>query len=138
MHLLVQDKVIVSAIVIDGGEDSGGVSASEQIARSLSFIDKEYGREWSFTAWVVTHWDSDHHYGMYKFLTNKKSQRGGGTPYLRPDAKLYSGAKPPDPKELGKRSKCPYTNIQDQLVSLRHHGSMSPSVLTSNSEGVGV
>ena len=128
----------MSAIVIDGGEDSGGVSASVQIARSLSVIDGLYGTEWNFTAWVVTHWDSDHHYGMYNFLTGEHSQRGGGMPYFHPDARVYSGAKPPDPKELGKLFKCPSTNIQDELVSLRHHGLMSPSMLTSNSGEAGV
>ena len=138
MHLLIQNNVIVSMIVIDGDEDSGGVSASVQIARSLSVIDGLYGTEWNSTAWVVMHWDSDHHYGMYNILTGGDSQRGGGMPYFRPGARLYSGAKPPNPKELGKPFKCPYTNIQDELVSLRHHGLMSPSMLTSISGEAGV
>lgn len=105
---------------MDGGEDSGGNSASDQIRSTLSFLDKIYGKSWRFSAWIVTHWDSDHHYGLYQFLVdaqNKLSARKYFTDSLR----LYSGGSPPEVKIPTRNSKRPYVDIMETMVNPTYH-----------------
>lgn len=99
-HLVVSKdgKTVHSAFLMDGGITSQKVEASEQIELALQFIDKEHGTNWKFHAWVVTHWDADHFYGMIDFFENNDWNpcRNDTTPYFYDNRVVCCGGDPTD------------------------------------------
>ena len=86
------------AIIIDGGTDSGKTKAKDRIENSIKYIRKKYTKPWKFDAWVVTHWDADHYYGMLDCLTSD----GFREKNFSVSAELYCGAAPPKTKTSAK------------------------------------
>ena len=109
--------------MIDGGIDSDGVLAKSQIQRALRAVDKEYGVNWQCCAWVVTHWDADHHYGMIEFfndeLHNGPFSHSRRLPYFVKHPLLYCGGQLPKEKRPSAfRKHTPYTDLTKHLVCI--------------------
>lgn len=91
-------KTVHSAFLMDGGIASDGVDAGEQIALALKFIDQQHGTKWQFHAWVVTHWDADHFYGMIDLFEQNgwNPCRNNKQTYFTSERVLCCGGDPTD------------------------------------------
>ncbi|EGX44895.1 hypothetical protein AOL_s00176g66 [Orbilia oligospora ATCC 24927] len=95
---------------MDGGKKADGIDPMVPILNTLSIIDKEYGTDWTFNKWVVTHWDEDHYEGVLTLLESntkgicrKKIEKGAQpkpqdyttfrNAYFCKEPDLYCGAK---------------------------------------------
>ncbi|KAF3111835.1 hypothetical protein TWF706_011565 [Orbilia oligospora] len=77
VHLLVEDKKIRRAFIMDGGKKADGIDPIVPILNTLSLIDKKYAdTNWTFDKWVVTHWDEDHYEGVLSLLESKTKGPG--------------------------------------------------------------
>ncbi|KAF3126888.1 hypothetical protein TWF594_000844 [Orbilia oligospora] len=77
VHLLVEDKKIRRAFIMDGGKKADGIDPMVPILNTLSLIDKKYAdTNWTFDKWVVTHWDEDHYEGVLSLLESKTKGPG--------------------------------------------------------------
>ncbi|KAF3171294.1 hypothetical protein EYR41_010098 [Orbilia oligospora] len=73
VHLLVKNRKIERAFIMDGGKKADGIDPAVPILNTLSLIDKKYGTNWVLNRWVVTHWDEDHYEGVLSLLESEES-----------------------------------------------------------------
>ncbi|KAI9761609.1 MAG: hypothetical protein M1840_001749 [Geoglossum simile] len=92
---------------MDGGTNAKGLRASGQIRSFLDFIHEIHPNPtgWKFNAWVVTHWDADHHYGMLECMQDEGFIRNNFEGFVEKNfesRRLYCGASVPT-KQTSKR-----------------------------------
>ena len=63
---------IKTAIIVDGGKNDDGMSATQKIEATVVEVTEKYTNFNGFRYWLVTHWDDDHYAGALQYLVGQK------------------------------------------------------------------